>query len=52
MKKMQLPKKLDSAEEMSDDDVDDMDLVTKKSESSFMKFSIPFSNTFCCNFRG
>ena len=35
MKKMQLPKKLDSAEEMSDDDVDDMDLVTKKSESSF-----------------
>ena len=31
VKKMQLPKKLDSAEEMSDDDVNDLDLVIKRS---------------------
>ncbi|KAL5257106.1 hypothetical protein ACHWQZ_G012141 [Mnemiopsis leidyi] len=30
VKKMQLPKKLDSAEEMSDDDVNDLDLVIKR----------------------
>ena len=35
VKKMQLPKKLDSAEEMSDDDVNDLDLVIKRSMSSF-----------------
>ena len=31
VKKMQLPKKLDSAEEPSDDDVNDLDLVAKRS---------------------
>ena len=36
VKKMQLPKKLDSAEEMSDDDVNDLDLVTKRSTFSFI----------------
>jgi hypothetical protein len=34
VKKMQLPKKLDSAEELSDDDVNDLDLVTKRRTSS------------------
>lgn len=33
VKKMQLPKKLDSAEELSDDDVNDLDLVTKRRQS-------------------